>query len=98
MAIQKTLTSDDTGATYSAAYWRIVGVTLRPQSADIHVAAFVDAAAAGGSRQPVEARVFRVGPTAMDAVWPPTSQVQAITARAYAYLKTLQDFAGATDA
>lgn len=96
MAIQKSYTDEASGATYPNAYWRIAGVTIRAQTADIHVQVYVDAAAAV-TRQSVDNRLFRVGPAAYDTVWTPTSQFQALTTRAYAYLRALPELAGGQD-
>lgn len=96
MAIQKSYTDETSGATYPTAYWRIAGVTVRAQTADIHVQVFVDAAA-GAARQPVDTRVFRVPPALYDTVWPPSSQFQSLTTRAYVYLKQLAELADGVD-
>jgi deoxyribose-phosphate aldolase len=100
VAIQKTFTADDTGATYPTAYWRITGVTFPPglQTAVVAVAAYADATAAGADRVPLDTRRFTVGSAAYDQVFPPAAKVSEITARAYAWLKARQEFAGGTDA
>lgn len=98
MAIEKGYTDADTGTPYPTAYWRIIGLTLRPaqQTADVLVSAYVDATAAA-SKAPVDTRRFTVGPIVYAAVFPPEALVSEATARAYAFLKARAEFAGAKD-
>lgn len=99
MAIQKSLTDADTGATYPTAYWRISGVTFPPglNAAVVAVEAYADATAAA-DRTPVAQRRFLVGPAAYAQVFPAAALVSEVTARAYAWLKARQEFAGGIDA
>jgi len=99
VAIQKTLTDDDTGAVYATAYWRISGVTFPPglNTAVVMVGAYPDAAAAA-AKNPIAQRRFVVGPAAYDAVFPSGALVSEVMARAYTWLKLRAEFVGAVDA
>jgi len=98
MAIQKSLTDDETGAVYATAYWRISGVTFPPglNTAVVMVSAYPDAAAAA-AKNPIAQRRYVIGPAAYDAVFPAAATVASVMTRAYAYLKALSDYSGSID-
>jgi hypothetical protein len=99
MAIQQSLTDDDTGAVYATAYWRISGVTFPPglNTAVVLVGAYPDAAAAAAQKNPIVQRRFAIAPAGYDAVFPAAAKVSEIMARAYIWLKLRAEFVGGTD-
>ena len=91
-----------TGATHSSAYHKITGLSQDRSSnrMTIHVSIYKDSAAKAADKAPVGSVAYRVAGSDFDTYYANSvldTENQNHVERSYVYLKTLDDYSGASD-
>jgi len=90
MALQMSFTSEEMGATFPSAYWKVDILRVRKEEILIVVGVYSDATARQNGKRPVENRAYT---KSYDEITGANNSIQ----EAYNYLKTLSEFSTAID-